>query len=200
MALQAPETAVRIDPTPAHSTNTETDTRPELPDNVVRLPQRRKFVDYLASTSPVPAEPAVEQHIQNQEFANARPKPHPATAHIENLVTFVSIASLEAVAGARSMAQLQRFVSAGVFEKLKRRAELLMRTNSPMSAKAQGNNGPSKRLPSRIAHILSVRVCHINDTVFEAVAIVKDLQRVRPLAMRVELHRNNWRVTHFEVG
>lgn len=178
----------------------------QLPDNVVRLPQRRTFADYLSSPKGQATDPhnphnqGVLKLVETPEESKPVPRSHPSTPHIENLVTFISIASLEAMAGVRSMAQLQRFVSAPVFDKMKRRAALLSHTSSPMGSRVHALKAPVQRRPSRIAHILSVRVCHISDTVFEAVAVVKDLQRVRPLAMRVELHRNNWRVTHFEVG
>ncbi|GAB2894020.1 Rv3235 family protein [Neomicrococcus lactis] len=178
----------------------------ELPDNVIRFPQKRKFVDY-APTNKATGPADLDEFPQGLPPAPEekppvapRPVPSPAIQHVHHLVTFVSVASIEAVAGLRSVSQLQRFVSLQVLDKLKRRADLLAHTSSPMGSRVQAMKRPSNVMPSRIAHVLSVRVCHVNDKVFEAVAVVKDLERVRPIAMRIECQRNNWRVTHYEVG
>lgn len=203
MALSTHETFNYLDHSFARSATSLK--RPESSrNNVIHLPQRRSFPavdDRGLEPAGAPASSDLSlTDFEPRSTQSGKTQRHEATDIVSHLVTFVSIASLEAVAGQRSMTQLQRFVSAAVFEKLKRRAELLASTSSPMGSRVHTLRTAEGRKPSRIAHVRSVRVCNISDRVFEAVAIIQDQERVRPIAMRVEFHRNNWRVTHYEVG
>ncbi|SDS28726.1 hypothetical protein SAMN04489860_1215 [Paraoerskovia marina] len=97
-------------------------------------------------------------------------------------------ASLEVLNGGRPLAQLIRWVEPEIYEALGRRAAVLRR-----AAEAAAPCG----LPLTV---LRARTVRIGANVAEAAVVVKDGERVRAAAIRVEARRGAWRVTALEIG
>ncbi|MBT0994649.1 hypothetical protein KIN34_10150 [Cellulomonas sp. DKR-3] len=99
----------------------------------------------------------------------------------------LALASVEALVGRRSVAQLARWLAPGVYEALRARAGATLRAVGP------GASG-------RAAVVRSLRLCPVEPHVLEASAVVDDGRRVRAVALRLESHRRTWRVTALEIG
>ncbi|KQS99812.1 Rv3235 family protein [Cellulomonas sp. Leaf395] len=99
----------------------------------------------------------------------------------------VALASLEVLAGRRSVAQLARWLSPGVYESLQVRAGLTQRV--------LGTSGGTRPPVIRRA-----RACRVDSHVLEASLVADDGARVRAVALRLEGHRGGWRVTALEIG
>lgn len=125
--------------------------------------------------------PAVVRGPQAEEPAPlAGPMPDP-TAVCCAMVQ----AAVEGLRGVRPLAQLTRWVTPEVYERLLLRAELVQRAGP----------GPSGR-----AAIRRIRVFRIGDEVTEASVVVDDGPRVRAVAVRLEAHRGRWRAVAMEIG
>ncbi len=95
-------------------------------------------------------------------------------------------AAVEGLRGVRPLAQLTRWVTPEVYDRLALRARLVQEaTVAPSSARAG---------------IRRVRVLRIGDSAAEATVVVDDGPRVRAVALRVEEHRGRWRTTALEIG
>ncbi|GEK21601.1 Rv3235 family protein [Cellulomonas xylanilytica] len=99
----------------------------------------------------------------------------------------VGLASLEVLAGRRSVAQLARWLTPGVYESLQVRAGLTQRV--------LGTSGGARPPVIRRA-----RACRVDPQVLEASLVADDGVRVRAVALRLEGHRGAWRVTALEIG
>ena len=99
----------------------------------------------------------------------------------------VALASLEVLAGRRSVAQLARWLTPGVYESLQVRAGLTQRV--------LGTSGGT-----RPPVIRRTRACRVDSHVLEATMVADDGVRVRAVALRLEGHRGAWRVTALEIG
>ncbi|WP_456788010.1 Rv3235 family protein [Cellulomonas sp. P5_C5] len=99
----------------------------------------------------------------------------------------VGLASLEVLAGRRSVAQLARWLTPGVYETLQVRAGLTQRV--------LGTSGGTRPPVVRRA-----RACRVDPHVLEASLVADDGVRVRAVALRLEGHRGAWRVTALEIG
>jgi len=99
----------------------------------------------------------------------------------------VALASLEVLAGRRSVAQLARWLTPGVYESLQVRAGLTQRV--------LGTTGGT-----RPPVIRRSRACRVDSHVLEATLVADDGVRVRAVALRLEGHRGAWRVTALEIG
>ena len=99
----------------------------------------------------------------------------------------VALASLEVLAGRRSVAQLARWLTPGVYESLQVRAGLTQRV--------LGTSGGT-----RPPVIRRTRACRVDSHVLEASMVADDGVRVRAVALRLEGHRGAWRVTALEIG
>lgn len=94
-------------------------------------------------------------------------------------------AAIEVAAGLRPPSQLVRWTSEEVQACLTRRASLAKRLDAS---------------PTRRAVVGSVRVCHPQDGVAEASAVVTQGERARAVAVRMEGLDGRWRVTALEFG
>ncbi len=103
------------------------------------------------------------------------------------LVGSLALASVESLVGRRSVAQLARWLTPGVYDALHARATASARVLGPRSA-------------GRTVVVRQVRTCRLDERVVEASAVVDDGMRVRALALRLEAHRRSWRVTALEIG
>ncbi len=95
-------------------------------------------------------------------------------------------AAVEGLRGVRPLAQLTRWVTPEVYDRLALRARLVQ----------DAATGPS----AARAGIRRVRVCRLGDGAAEATVVVDDGRRVRAVALRVEEHRGRWRATALEIG
>jgi len=100
----------------------------------------------------------------------------------------IALAAVEVLAGRRSVAQLARWVTPGVYEALRMRAAL--------TARAIGSGRASGRRPA----VRQVRVCPAAPGVVEVAVVADDGNRVRAVAIRLEAWRGQWRATALEVG
>ena len=96
-------------------------------------------------------------------------------------------AAVEALRGARPLAQLARWVSPEIYEQLSVRSELTQRV--------RGDSPGTHR-----AAIRRIRMCRLGDRAAEATVVVDDGPRVRAVAVRLEGHRGQWRATALEIG
>ena len=99
----------------------------------------------------------------------------------------VALASLEVLAGRRSVAQLARWLTPGVYGSLQVRAGLTQRV--------LGTSGGT-----RPPVVRRTRACRVDAHVLEASLVADDGVRVRAVALRLEEHRGAWRVTALEIG
>ncbi len=102
-------------------------------------------------------------------------------------------AAVEVSAGYRPASQLSRWTSEEVYSGVTRRARLSGR-NEPRVI-AQG-----RRVAPPPARVQSVRICSPADGVIEACAVVRDCERTRAVALRMEGLDGRWRVTALEIG
>lgn len=114
------------------------------------------------------------------------PRPLPA-GDPTTVARAIALASLEALAGRRSVAQLARWLTPGVYQTLQVRAGLTQRV--------LGTTGGT-RAPA----IRRTRACRVDPHVVEASMVADDGARVRAVALRLEEHRGAWRVTALEIG
>ncbi|MBO3101356.1 Rv3235 family protein [Cellulomonas fengjieae] len=99
----------------------------------------------------------------------------------------VALAALEVLSGRRSVAQLARWLTPGVYEPLQVRAGLTQRVVGTPA----GTRPPVVRRS---------RACRVEAHVVEATVVADDGVRVRAVALRLEGHRGAWRVTALEIG
>jgi hypothetical protein len=96
-------------------------------------------------------------------------------------------AAVEALRGARPLAQLTRWVATDVYDQLAVRAELTQRV---LGRAASAH-------PTTIRRI---RLFRLGASVAEATVVVDDGPRVRAVAVRLEGRRGQWRATALEIG
>ncbi len=120
-----------------------------------------------------------------EEAADEQPAAVPVDHR--SLVGSLALASVESLVGRRSVAQLARWLTPGVYDALHARATASARVLGP-------------RTGGRTVVVRNVRTCRVGERVVEASAVVDDGLRVRALALRLEAHRRSWRVTALEIG
>lgn len=134
------------------------------------------LVPGIRSVRSAPAEVAWEDVAGAVTQPTAPPDPGPLCGPLV-------LAAVEALRGARPLAQLTRWVTPQVHEALVQRAE------------ATRTEGPVRR-----ATVLSSRHVRAGDRAVEATVVVHDGHRVRAAALRLELHRTHWRATVLQIG
>ncbi|MGW9404547.1 Rv3235 family protein [Arthrobacter sp. NPDC055585] len=107
-------------------------------------------------------------------------------ARIEAISRSVSMGALEVLAGVRPLQQLARWMDFDEFERLQLRTNLV---------RGRG----SGRL-HRNVRILRVRVCPVASGIYEVAVAAAETDRVRAVALRLELRRGLWKVTALEIG
>ena len=103
----------------------------------------------------------------------------------------VAHAATEALRGIRPLAQLVRSVSPEVYE------ELAARVQITASARERRGAPPTPQSRSRVRR---ARVVRVGPEAAEAGIVIDDADRVRAVALRVELHRGRWRAVVLEIG
>ncbi|EYR61828.1 hypothetical protein N866_15770 [Actinotalea ferrariae CF5-4] len=112
--------------------------------------------------------------------APAAPPPLPDPSDVARAVV---VSAVEALAGARPLSQLVRWLTPELHEHL-------VETRAARGPVA----GPVRRAGARGA-----TVCRISDDVAEATVVVHDGHKVRAAAVRLEVHRRRWRVSVLEI-
>lgn len=110
------------------------------------------------------------------------PDPEPLLEDPTRLCGAVVMAAVEALASARPLVQLARWVSPEVYEALARARR------------------PGPTAGRRGVVVRSVRLCRVSPAVAEGTAVVHDGTRVRAAAVRFEVHRGSWRATVLQIG
>ncbi|SDQ08861.1 Rv3235 family protein [Quadrisphaera sp. DSM 44207] len=139
------------------------------------------------STVGAPAPPPGRPSSGPDPFFSPQPTPASALPDPGGLVPGLVQATVEVLSGARPAAQLLRWLSADVYAGLQRRAAL--------TARVRGARTTAPRAHVRRVHLSSPR-----DGVVEGAAVVRDGERVRAVALRLEGLDGRWRVTALEVG
>ncbi len=111
----------------------------------------------------------------------------------------VTLAAVEALAGTRPMAQLTRWVTPGLLEQLGSRYRLLGPARAQRAAQLAARPGLAVT-PAPRARIRSVRISRLSPTVAEGSVVLHDGDRVRAAAVRLDVHRQSWRVSVLQIG
>ncbi|MDI3331988.1 MAG: Rv3235 family protein [Micrococcus sp.] len=107
--------------------------------------------------------------------------------HIRSLARIVALACVEAELGLRPARQLSAWLDLPTYGKMARRADLAGRIRP-----GRGATGAPRAL--------GARCCPAGDGIYEASATVQLPDRVRAMALRIERHRDRWKVTALELG
>ncbi|WP_404320460.1 Rv3235 family protein [Arthrobacter luteolus] len=107
-------------------------------------------------------------------------------ARIEAISRSVTMGALEVLAGTRPLQQLVRWMDFEEFERLQLRTNLV-----------RGREGARLH---RNVRILRVRVCPVAPGVYETAVAAAETDRVRAVALRLELRRGLWKVAALEIG
>lgn len=110
--------------------------------------------------------------------------------HIRSLARIVALACVEAELGLRPARQLSAWLDLPTYGKMVRRADLAGRIR-PGRAAAGAASAP---------RALGSRCCPAGEGIYEASATVQLPDRVRAMALRIERHRDRWKVTALELG
>ncbi|UKA57545.1 Rv3235 family protein [Arthrobacter sp. FW306-2-2C-D06B] len=111
---------------------------------------------------------------------------------IRALARSIAQAAVEVLAGTRPVQQLSRTLDPGCLGALQHRAAL----TRAHAANSQSGQPRVHRSPM----VRSVRVCAVNDGVYEASLVVSEELRSRAVAMRLEESNGAWKVTALEIG
>lgn len=124
-------------------------------------------------------EPAVEEAWPHDPRTPAAQAELPDPRHVCGPLVLTAV---EALQGGRPLAQLVRWVSPELYDRL--------------SAVAQAPDGS----PRRRITVLRTVVCRVDERVVEASVVVHDGVQVRAAAVRLEAHRGRWRATVLQIG
>lgn len=116
-------------------------------------------------------------------------------ASIKKMTQTIGAAFIEAELGIRPYMQLSSWMELELFHKLRARVEHSV--NEKYLAARRGDEG-SKKVPS--IETLGVRASPKANGEWESSMTIRVGQRARAIAMRIQLHRDRWRVIAFEVG
>ncbi len=114
---------------------------------------------------------------------------------IKKMTQTIGAAFIEAELGIRPYMQLSSWMELELFHKLRARVEHSV--NEKYLARRRGDKG-SKKVPS--IETLGVRATKKANGEWETSMTIRVGQRARAIAMRLQLHRDRWRVIAFEVG
>lgn len=117
-------------------------------------------------------------------------EPHPASSGAtlpdpEAACSVIALAAVELLAGRRSPAQLLRWVTPELYDRLVAQA-------LPADLR--------QVLGSRPVRVVRTVCCRLDESTTEASVVLHDGTRVRAAAVRVQAHRGRWRATALEIG
>ncbi len=123
-----------------------------------------------------------------------------AEERVGGIARAVAQGAVEVLGGSRPASQMSRWLDAASYEKLNLRA-CLMRSVAASRGPAPCPGGPpADQRAYRCVTVRSARLCRVSATAFEAALVVLDRRRARAVALRVEHHRGDWKVTALEIG
>jgi hypothetical protein len=105
----------------------------------------------------------------------------------------IAQATVEVLAGTRSVQQLARWLDQRSFEALQLRTALTR-------SHASGASALRSRQLHRNPTVRSVRACPVREGVYEASLVVTELARSRAIAIRLEERHGVWKVAAMEIG
>lgn len=114
---------------------------------------------------------------------------------IKKMTRTVGLAFIEAELGIRPFAQLSSWIELELFHKL--RARVLHSANGKHSAARRGE-AASRKVPSITP--IGVRASMQMNGEWESSMTIRVGERARAIAMRLQLHRDRWRIIALEVG
>lgn len=116
-------------------------------------------------------------------------------ADIKKMTRTVGSAFIEAELGIRPFAQLSSWIELELFHKL--RARVVQSASGKHLAARRGEEA-SRKVPSITP--IGVRASMHSNGEWESSMTIRVGERARAIAMRLQLHRDRWRVIAFEVG
>lgn len=114
---------------------------------------------------------------------------------IQKMTQTIGSAFVEAELGVRPFMQLSSWMELELFQKLRARVERTV-NGKYLAAVTHGNN--ENTVPSIIP--IGVRAAVRDNGEWETSMTIRVGQRARAIAMRLQLHRERWRVIAFEIG
>lgn len=152
-----------------------------------RPPKAPTHVRHRVAEEQGPVSPAVPGTPGTSGASRSSAAPGDPTA----LCCAVAHAATEMLRGVRPLAQLVRSVSPAVYEQLEARLQVTT------AARERRGAPPTPQSRSRV---LRARVVRVGSEAAEASVVIDDVDRVRAIALRVELHRGRWRAVVLEIG
>ncbi len=141
--------------------------------------------------SPTDVPPTVIEHETARGHAAARRycgRAHMPEVDPKMTSCLIAVAAVEVLAGLRPVAQLARWVSPQVYDQVSLRAAI------------QAEAGGRTEIPRGRPATRRVRMCRISDDIVEATVVVHHMERVRAVAVRLEMRRGRWRAEALVVG
>ncbi|OAV59520.1 Rv3235 family protein [Enteractinococcus helveticum] len=160
----------------------------EVPMDPVDEYEPSKFLKPRKLTSVFPARRTPSSQTMDRRYRQQ-------LASIKKMTQTIGAAFIEAELGIRPYMQLSSWMELELFQKLRARVEHSV--NEKYLAARRGEEG-SKKVPS--IETLGVRASPKANGEWEASMTIRVGQRARAIAMRLQLHRDRWRVIAFEVG
>lgn len=154
---------------------------------VIRLPPKRAAALPSAGGQPEAVPPRTGSGA-NEDSADAQ--------RITGIARSIAQAALEVLGGTRPVQQMARWLDPRSYERL------VLRSNMVREMQQQAGSGRQQsgsRL-HRNAVVRSTRICRISAIAYEATLVVAERDRVRAVALRLELRRGLWKVTALEIG
>lgn len=131
---------------------------------------------------------------QHQRASHAPTAPGTQRERATALIRAVAVAAVEVLAGARPAGQLARWVEPEIVDRLHRRAALLQQRR-----RLEPDDAPVHRVHQH-SEVRGLRVCAVDDGLYEAALVVCDDARSRAVVVRAELTEGAWRITVLEIG
>lgn len=157
---------------------------PQESKAAIRAEPGRRPGNVSLQRSPSPAAQAVAERL----FPSNDDLLFPA-ASVAAIVHAAAPAMLEVLAGARSAHQLVRALSPDCMLKLEYHVRLGAAQRPDPDSCCYSN-----------PRVMAMRVTQIMPLVFEAAVVLRDMQKVRATALRIERWHGRWQVTALEIG
>lgn len=137
----------------------------------------------IYAVQPRTVNPAVQRRYRQEQAA------------MKLMTQTIGSAFIEAELGLRPFMQLSSWLEVGLFQKLRNRVE--HRVNDKYLAVRRGDDD-SKKIPA--IQPVGVRAAQQSNGDWETSMTIRVGERARAIAMRLQLHRERWRVIALEVG
>ncbi|WP_432514836.1 Rv3235 family protein [Kineococcus sp. SYSU DK001] len=161
--------------------------------STTRLPHYLDDEDAHGPEGPVLTHLSPDQGVLALDLADVRLRPPADLPEVTGWTRRYLVTLLEVLTGLRPTQQLLRWSTPDIYAGVQRRAALQARMRTTRSGTAV-----------RAARVASLRVSFPRDGVAEVGAVLKDTDRVRAAALRVERCTDRsgqrWRVTALELG